>query len=112
MVRFSVSDTRLDATAPITAVFMNLTIVDAQASGFGTAYPCAAGRPNTSNINFAPSQTVANFAVVQPDARGEICVYTDAAADVLVDVMGSAGTGFQGVGPLRTVDTRSGIGTP
>ncbi len=112
VVRFSVGDTRLDATAPIAGVFMNLTIVEAEAAGFGTVYPCAAGRPNTSNINFAPGQTVANFAAVEPDVNGEICVYSDAAADILIDVMGSAGAGFRGVGPIRNVDTRSGIGSP
>lgn len=112
VVRFSVGDTALDTTTPITGVFMNLTIVQAGGAGFGTVYPCAGGRPNTSNINVGPGQTIANFAVVQPDVNGEICVYTDAPADVLVDVMGSAGTGFQGVGPTRMVDTRSGIGTP
>ncbi len=112
VVRFSVGDTALDTTAPIGGVFMNLTIVGAQSAGYATAYPCAGGRPDTSNINYVQGQTIANFAVVQPDANGEICVSSFAAADILIDVMGSAGPGFEGIRPLRLVDTRSGIGTP
>jgi hypothetical protein len=53
---------------------------------------------------------VANSAVVRPDANGEICVYSDAASDILIDVMGSSGSGFQGIVPTRLIDTRNGIG--
>jgi len=112
VVRFSVGDTELDTGSPIEGVLMNLTIVEPEGAGFGTAYPCAGGRPDTSNINFGRGRTIANFAVVQPDSNGEICVYSSVAADILIDVMGSAGTGFEGIGPSRKVDTRSGIGTP
>ncbi len=111
VVRFSVDETDLDTTAPIGGVFMNLTIVEARNAGFGTVYPCAGGRPDTSNINYGGGQTIANFAVVQPDVNGEICVYSSEAADILIDVMGSAGAGFEGIRPSRKVDTRSGIGT-
>ena len=112
VVRFSVGDTGLDTGAPITGVFMNVTIVEAGGAGFGTVYPCAGGRPDTSNVNFSPGQTIANFAVVEPDPNGEICVASSVAADILIDVMGSAGPGFEGITPSRLVDTRSGIGTP
>jgi hypothetical protein len=110
VVRFAVADTSLDTGSPVTGVFMNVTVVEAAAAGFATVYPCANGRPEASNVNFARGQTIANFAVVQPDANGEVCVYADAAADILVDVMGSAGPGFQGIVPKRLVDTRNGIG--
>jgi hypothetical protein len=110
VVRFSVTSTELDTTAPIGGVFMNLTIVEPASAGFGTVFPCAGGRPDTSNINFGRGQTIANFAVVQPDANGEICVYSSEAADILIDVMGSAGAGFEGIRPSRKVDTRSGVG--
>ena len=110
MVRFAVADTPLASAAPVAGVFMNVTIVDAGAAGFATAYPCANGRPEASNVNFGPGQTIANFAVVQPDVNGEVCVYSDATADILIDVMGSAGQGFQGIVPKRLVDSRNGIG--
>ncbi len=98
--------------APSDGVFMNVTLVDAAAAGYATVYPCAEGRPDTSNVNVASGQTIANFAVVRPDANGEICVYSSMAADVLVDVLGSAGPGFQGIRPARLVDSRSRLGTP
>jgi hypothetical protein len=112
VVRFSVGESRLDTETPIAGVFMNLTVVNAEGAGFGTVYPCSAGRPDTSNINFTAGQTIANFAVVRPDGNGEICVYSSAAADILVDVMGSAGPGFAGITPSRRVDTRTGLGAP
>jgi hypothetical protein len=110
VVRFAVADTSLPTGTEVTGVFMNLTIVEAGAAGFATAYPCADGRPEASNVNFASGQTIANFAAVRPDVHGEVCVYSDAASDILIDVMGSSGPGFQGVKPARLVDTRNGIG--
>jgi len=107
VARFSVEDTGLDTGSEITGVLMNLTIVGADDRGFGTAYPCDDGRSDTSNINYAAGQTIANFALVQPDADGEICVYSHVAADILIDVMGSTGPGFEGVGPLRLFDSRN-----
>jgi hypothetical protein len=108
VVRFSAPPTGADSRG----VFMNVTLVDADEPGYGTVYPCDEGRPDTSNVNISAGQTVANFAVVRPDANGEICVYTSIATDVLVDVLGSAGPGFQGIRPVRLVDSRSRIGTP
>jgi hypothetical protein len=110
VVRFAVADTSLGTGSQVTGVFMNVTIVEATAAGFATVYPCANGRPEASNVNFARGQTIANFAVVQPDINGEVCAFSDAAADILIDVMGSAGPGFQGIVPKRLVDTRAGIG--
>jgi hypothetical protein len=109
VVRFSVRESGLDTGAPITGVFLNLTIVEARGAGFGTVYPCAGGRPDTSNVNVAAGQTIANFVVVQPDVDGDICVYSSVAANILIDVMGSAGAGFEGITPSRIVDTRSGV---
>jgi hypothetical protein len=111
VVRFS-ARSALPSGAASRGVFMNVTLVDADGAGYGTVYPCAEGRPDTSNVNISARQTVANFAVVRPDVNGEICVYSSAAADVLVDVLGSAGPGFRGIRPVRLVDSRSRIGTP
>ena len=47
------------------------------------------------------------LAALPPDA--EVCVFTYAAADVVVDLSGwvEAGSGYVGVTPTRLVDTRS-----
>jgi hypothetical protein len=111
VVRFTVGDTSLATGTLATGVMMNLTIVEAADAGFATVYPCSRGRPGASNVNVGRGQTIANFALVQPDASGEVCVYTDVAADVVVDVLGATGAGFTGVAPTRLTDTRNGIST-
>jgi hypothetical protein len=108
VVRFRATSARSGAAT--TGVFMNVTLVDADEAGYGTVYPCADGRPDTSNVNVGSRGTIANFTVVRPDANGEVCVYSSVAADVLVDVLGSAGPGFEGTRPVRLVDSRSRLG--
>lgn len=102
---------RLDAealgvTEATTGVMLNLTVTDALGAGFLTAYPCAAGRPPTSNVNFSAGDVVANFVVVQPDTDGDVCVYAHAATHVVVDLMGTVSDGFTGGAPQRLLDTR------
>ena len=70
---------------------MNITVADPAAAGYVTAEGCGAvpaGDRGSSNGNFAAGQTVANVSVVPVDARGWFCVYTSAAAHVVVDVQG------------------------
>src|SRR3954451_7448448 len=68
-------------------VVVNLTVDNAQTSGFLTAYPCADGAPNplTSNVNFRAGQTTSTAAVVRSDAHGDVCVLSNTVADVIVD---------------------------
>jgi hypothetical protein len=87
-------------------VIGNLTIVGASAVGYATAYPCAAGRPDTSNINFRAGATIANAVVVEPDADGRICVFTSVSAGVVFDLMATTGSGFEGIIPTRASDSR------
>lgn len=96
--------TRPDESAG--GVIANLTIVRAQGSGFATAYPCADGQPDTSNINFVAGVTIANAVIVEPDENDKLCVTTSVAAEVVVDLLGRTGSGFTGVGPSRAEDTR------
>src|SRR5690606_6618766 len=57
-------------------------------AGYLTAYPCDQERPTASNVNYVAGQTVAALAVARPDADGNVCVFTKAAADVVVDLAG------------------------
>jgi hypothetical protein len=102
-------------TVPLTGVadgakaaIVNVTIVGPDAAGYATVWPCDEPRPNTSNLNFLAGQTVANAVIMKPSAKNAICVYTDAAADVLVDQSGylSVGNSFVGQNPSRVLDTR------
>ena len=71
----------------VTAASLNLTVVDAQTAGFATVYPCGSV-PESSNVNFVVSQTVANAVLAPLSDRGTVCVYVDGATDVIVDVNG------------------------
>jgi hypothetical protein len=97
----------LGVSTGTTGVMLNLTVTDALGAGFLTAYPCAAGRPPTSNLNFVAGDVVANFVVVQPDASGDVCIYAHNTTHVVVDLMGTVSTGFTGGAPQRLLDTRA-----
>ncbi|MCC6988734.1 MAG: hypothetical protein IT181_07035, partial [Acidobacteria bacterium] len=100
--------------ANATAVNLNVTAVDPKDDGFLTVFPCAAGRPNTSNLNPAAGVTRANLAVVPVDANDNVCIYTYAETDVVVDMAGTwapnDGGAFQAVTPTRVIDSRIGQG--
>jgi len=106
------------ATIPVdaTAVAVNVTAVEPSQAGFFTVWPCGAPRPEASNVNFGRGGAVANGVVAPLGSGGAICIYSDQAADVLVDVLGWFGGGaqpaFVGAVPLRLVDTRNAIGGP
>jgi hypothetical protein len=89
-----------------TGVMLNLTATEALGAGFLTAYPCAAGRPDTSNLNYVPWTVVANFVVVQPDVDGDVCVFASNPTHVVVDLLGTTAAGFVGGAPKRLLDTR------
>jgi YVTN family beta-propeller protein len=72
------------------AVAVNLTIVDAGADGFVTAWPSGTPRPTVSNVNAEQAgQTVANAAVITIGRDGAIDVYTSTATDFIIDVFGA-----------------------
>jgi hypothetical protein len=73
-----------DAAALVT----NVTLDQADAPGFVTAYPAGTPRPGTSSVN-APirNATVANLAVVTASDRGA-ALFANAGTDVIVDLTG------------------------
>lgn len=95
------------------AVVLNVTAVAPDGPGFLTVYPCTAGVPGSSNLNFAAGQTIPNLVVVALDANGDACFRPNAATHVLVDLNGyfPAGARFTGVTPFRALDTRDAGGT-
>lgn len=94
-----------------TAAVLNVTIVDPGGPGFATVYPCEAGRPNASNLNYRTGQTVPNAVVARLGVDGSICVFTQSAANVIVDVAGYFADSSVLVplgAPARLLDTRAG----
>ncbi len=92
-----------------TAVAMTVTAVDPCAPGFLTVFDCGV-RPETSNVNYVPGRDTAGLVIVAP-RDGKVCVASYATTDVVVDVIGSFGSGgdgFHPIGPRRWIDTRGG----
>ncbi|MFB8203666.1 hypothetical protein [Kitasatospora purpeofusca] len=97
----------------VTAVALNLTVVDPTGgAGHIIAYPGEETRPETSNVNYTPGQTVPNLAIVPVGSDGYVNLYNrgGAAVDLLADIAGyftsSEAAGYTPVGPTRLVDTR------
>ena len=90
------------------AVALNVTAVGAAGAGFVTAFPCGA-LPNTSTVNFVGGEARPNNTIVGL-ASGKVCIYSDIATDVLVDLVGSfgaTGLAYQPTAPVRLLDTRT-----
>jgi hypothetical protein len=101
-------------------VALNVTAADAQGTGYLTVYPCDQPRPNASNVNFVPGETVANSVLTRLDGSGEVCVFVVSSkvisdtlvpgtVHVIVDVAGTfPGDRFVPLpAPARVLDTRS-----
>ncbi len=101
--------------AGATGAFLNVTVTNPGASGYLTVWPCSAARPVASTINFTAGRTIANAALTSLDASGQVCVYTSATTDVVIDVGGQASPGLTDeYQPLtarrRVLDTRTATG--
>ncbi len=68
-------------------VLTNVTVTGAEGPGFATVFDCGT-RPNASTLNFQTGASVANGAVSALSSSGSLCVYTNRAADVVVDIGG------------------------
>ena len=91
----------------------NVTVTDAEATGFITVFPCGAELPVASNLNFVAADPIANAVTVKIGELGQICLYTSAAAHFIVDVNGAFPTdaSFVPSSPGRLVDTRQFVNT-
>ncbi|MCA4133051.1 carboxypeptidase-like regulatory domain-containing protein [Arthrobacter sp. M4] len=102
--------------ANASAVVVNLTVTETKAAGFLTAYASGSAKPNASNVNYGPAQTVPNLAVVPvgPDGKVTISNTSSGTAQVIADVSGYFLPGdpvdsgaFGKITPTRFLDTRS-----
>ncbi len=95
--------------ANATSVALNVTAVGPDGGGFLTVFPCGAGQPNASNVNYKPRQDIANAVVAAVGAGGKVCVATSAATDLIVDVNGAfpIDTTISTASPARVHDSRA-----
>ena len=97
-------------------VLFNATAVNTGGPGFLTVFPCGEAVPPTSTLNFTANAIVPNFVLARIGTAGQVCVYSMAATDVVIDVAGYVPRGTADIVPLqapdRVLDTRVGIGGP
>ncbi len=92
------------------AVTMNVTVTEATAPGFVTVFPCGAAQPTSSNLNFVTGSTIPNAVITKIGTGGTVCVFTQQAIQLVVDVNGAfpPTTSYHAINPARVLDTRPG----
>ena len=97
--------------ANATAVMVNLTVTNTAGAGWLRAWPCGQVIPETSNVNYAAGQTIANGAMLSLGTNGKLCFQATTGLDLIVDVTGWQGSGgslgFTSSGLARLFDSRS-----
>ncbi|MGO4473112.1 LamG-like jellyroll fold domain-containing protein [Arthrobacter sp. M-10] len=103
--------------ANVSAVVFNLTVTGPKSFGFVSAFASGTERPNASNVNFGPGQTVANSVTVPVGADGKVTLFnrSGGSTDLIADVSGYYLSGapvvpgaFAPLAPSRMLDTRPG----
>ncbi|MDW3213399.1 MAG: hypothetical protein R8G01_05335 [Ilumatobacteraceae bacterium] len=81
---------RCNIDADASAAYLNVTAVNPEAPGFLTIWPCDQPRPTASNVNYQTGEVSPNAVLskVSLDGDGQICIYSLARTDVIVDVNG------------------------
>jgi hypothetical protein len=79
---------RVGIPANATSVVLNVTVTGTAGFGHVTVYPCGSPRPNASNLNYVPGQTVPNTVVAKVGDNGRVCLFTAADTHLITDVSG------------------------
>jgi hypothetical protein len=96
------------------AAVVNVAATNTTDAGFLTLHPAGEPRPTAANLNFGPSETVSNRAIVKLGQGGRLTIFNGrGSADVVVDVCGwftdrsQAGSSgvFTALPPARLLDT-------
>lgn len=74
------------------SVAVDVTAVGAADPGFITVYPCGQPMPTASNLNVMPGVSVVGNLAISPIGQdGRICVFSQVATDLVVDLVASMG---------------------
>ncbi len=90
-------------------VLVRLTVAGASGSGYLVAYACETGAPVASQLSFRRDGVAVGTSMVRV-AKGQICVMTNTAAKVKVEVLAAqaaTGVGLQPITANRVLDTRT-----
>ncbi len=98
------------------AATVNVTVTEPADLGFVTAFPCDQPRPEASNLNYEPGQSIANLVTAKLSPDGRLCLYTLASTHLIVDIAAWYGldqpAGLVELPPERFLDTRIAVGVP
>ncbi len=96
-----------------TAVMLNVTAVAPSAPGFLTVFPCDQPQPNASHVNYNAGDVIPNAVLAKTSNSGDICIYTVAETDILIDATGYVPAGGSPIPlvPARLLETRPGLPT-
>jgi uncharacterized protein (DUF1501 family) len=73
----------------VRSVMLNVTVVAPTSPGFVTVFPAGADRPNSSSLNFAKGQTVANLVLAKVGTTGRVAFFNRSGnTHLVVDVVG------------------------
>ena len=96
------------APANAQAIALSTTALSAQ-RGYFTVFPCATGRPETSNLNARAGIPTPNLVVARLDAQRRVCVYSQLGGDLVIDLAGWWGPGpdrYNSIVNARAWDSR------
>ena len=93
-----------------TAAAVNVTAAAPAAAGYLTVWPCDKQQPQASSVNFSAGQNRGAQATTLITADHTLCVASNAATDIIVDLQGEFvpvdGLRFDPIAPDRKADTR------
>lgn len=89
-IEFTVTGTAGVPTSTVQAVVLNVTVTEPTESGYLTVYPLGSARPDASNLNFLPGQSVPNQVVVKVGTDGKVKVFNGSpgTVHVIFDIAG------------------------
>jgi hypothetical protein len=105
--RIGIPETGVDSVA------LNVTVTEPQGGGWLTVFPTDEPKPNASNVNYVPGQTIPNMVIAKVGADGSVSIYSPTTTHIVVDVATWYPTTdpFEPMTPARLADTRAGKST-
>ena len=113
---FPVLSTNCNIPSTAKAYSFNVTAVPHSTLGYLSIWPTGQTQPVVSTLNSLTGVVTANAAIVEAGTGGDVSVFAEQDADVILDVNGyfappgTGGLSLYPVTPCRVIDTRNGMG--
>jgi len=97
---------------PDSSAIVSLVAVATTGRGYVQVLPCGTTPGQSSNVNAdSAGQNVSNLAIIEFDAQGEACLFTQTSAHLIADLQAYLTPGtFDDIADTRALDTRQGAG--